>query len=85
MRPGKNGQTDYVHVFLYRRLDYSLRLLVQAGVDDLHPGVAQSAGDNFRAAVVAVQARFGDENSYLFSHNIASLGYLTTSFRQVKT
>ncbi len=40
-----------------------LRRLVQAGVDDLHPGVAQRGGDDLGAAVVAVETGLGDENS----------------------
>ena len=36
--------------------------LVQAGVDDLHAGVAQRPGDHLRAPVVPVQAGLGDDD-----------------------
>ena len=36
--------------------------LVQAGVDDLHAGVPQGAGDDLGAAVVPVQAGLGDDD-----------------------
>jgi hypothetical protein len=36
-------------------LDHLLGGLVEAGVDDLHPGVAQGAGDDLGAPVVAVE------------------------------
>ena len=45
--------------------DDLLRRLPQAGVDDLHAGVAQRARDDLRAAVVAVEPRLGDDDSQL--------------------
>ena len=38
--------------------------LVEARVDDLHPGVSQRPGDDLDAAVVAVEAGFGDEDAW---------------------
>ena len=35
------------------------------GVDDLHAGVAQRAGDDLRAAVVPVEAGLGDDDADL--------------------
>jgi len=40
--------------------------LAEAGVDDLHAGVAEGAGDDFGATVVAVEAGLGDQK-LLFS------------------
>ena len=37
--------------------------LAQPGVDDLEPLVAQAAGEDLRAAVVAVEAGLGDEDA----------------------
>jgi hypothetical protein len=36
---------------------------VQARVDHFHPGISQRSGDDFGAAVVAVEAGLGDEDS----------------------
>ena len=43
--------------------DDLLRRLAQAGVDHLHAGVAQRAGDDLGAAVVAVEPRLGNDDS----------------------
>jgi hypothetical protein len=37
--------------------------LPEAGVDDLHAGIAEGSGDDLGAAVVAVEAGLGDENA----------------------
>jgi hypothetical protein len=37
--------------------------LAQAGVDHFHTGIAQGAGNDFGAAVVAIEARLGNEYS----------------------
>ena len=52
---GEHREPDDVGVLLDRRLDDLLRRLVQAGVDDLHAGVAQRPRHDLRAAVVAVE------------------------------
>ena len=62
VRAGEDRQPDGVGVLLDRRLDDLLRRLVQAGVDDLHAGVAQRPGDDLGAAVVPVEARLGDDD-----------------------
>ena len=58
--PDKNGQADDVHVFLNGCGSNHFRSLSQAGVDDLHAGVAQGARNNFGAAIVTVEAGLGD-------------------------
>ena len=63
VRAGENAQTDAVDIFLQGCIDDHLRRLPEAGVDDLHAGVAQRPGDHLGAAVVAVQARLGDEDT----------------------
>lgn len=57
---GKDGKADDVDVFLDGGGGDHLWGLAQAGVDDFHPGVAEGAGDDFGAAVVAVQPRLGN-------------------------
>ena len=52
-----------VGVLLERGRGDHLRRLAQAGVDDFHAGVAQGAGDDLGAAVVAVETRLGDDDS----------------------
>src|SRR5229473_927866 len=66
VRAGENREADDVDVFLDGGGGDHLRGLAQAGVDDLHAGVAKSAGDYFSAAVVAIQAGFGNQHSNFF-------------------
>jgi hypothetical protein len=62
----EDREADDVDVFLDGGGGDHLRRLTQAGVDDLHARIAQSASDYFRAAVVAIKARFGDQDTYFF-------------------
>ena len=59
----EDGEADAVYVFLDGGSDDHLRGLTEASVDHLHAGVAEGAGDDFCAAVVAVEAGFGDEDA----------------------
>jgi len=63
VRAGEDAQAHAVDIFLERGIDDHLRRLSQAGVDDLHAGVAQSARDHLGAAVMAVQAGFGNKDA----------------------
>ena len=63
MRAGKNGEADAVNVFLQRGIHDHLRSLPQAGVDDFHAGIAQRAGNDFGAAVMAVEPRLGHQHA----------------------
>ncbi len=60
--PGEQRQADGVGVLLHDGLDHLLGSLVQAGVDDLEPGVTQRPGDHLGPAVVAVEARLGHDH-----------------------
>ena len=62
---GEDREADRVGVLLDHRLGDLLGRLVQAGVDDLHAGVAEGAGDDLGAAVVAVEAGLGDDDADL--------------------
>ena len=70
VRAGQDGQADHIRVLLQRRGDDLLRRLAQAGVDHLHAGVAQRPGDDLGAAVVAVEARLGDDDSDFLAHSL---------------
>src|SRR5229473_5424474 len=71
VRAGENREADDVDVFLDGGGGDHLRGLAQAGVDDLHAGVTEGAGDNFCAAVVAIQPRLGNQHSdFLFRHRL---------------
>ena len=63
MRAGQDADADDVDVLLDRRLDDLLRRAMQAGVDDVHAGVAQRARDDLDAAVMAVEADLGDDDA----------------------
>ena len=58
---GEQRQADGVHVLLQRGLGDLLGCLVQAGVDDFEPGVAQGSRDRLRPTVVAVEPGLGDD------------------------
>jgi hypothetical protein len=67
---GENREADDVDVFLDGGGGDHLRGLAEAGVDDFHAGVAEGAGDNLGAAVVAVEAGLGDQYAnFLFRHS----------------
>ena len=73
VRAGEDRDADGVCVLLDRGLDDLLGRLVKPGVDDLHAGVAQRAGDDLGTAIVPVEARLGDDDSDLPGHG-ASIG-----------
>src|SRR5207247_633082 len=60
-----NRQTDDVRVLLKRGGGDLLGRLPQAGIDDLHPGIPQSASDDFRSTVVTVESRLRDDHPEL--------------------
>jgi hypothetical protein len=69
--PGKNDvvgaredrQPDTVDVLLKSGVHDLFGRLSQPGVNHLHSGIAEGAGHNFSAAVVAIKAGLGYENS----------------------
>jgi len=67
---GEDREADYVDVFLNGGGGDHFRGLAKAGVDDFHAGVAEGAGDNFCAAVVAIEARFGDKHANFLSWHV---------------
>src|SRR5712692_9496457 len=80
VRAGEDREPDDVHIFLRCGRGYHLRGLAQTGVNHFHPGVAQRAGDNLSAAVVAVQPRLGNQHPYLlFRHR--TRGYFRTGLQ----
>src|SRR5262245_48479599 len=63
VRTRQDAQPDGVGVLLHRGGDHLLGRLVQAGVDDLEAGIAQRAGHDLGPAVVAIEARLGDDDA----------------------
>ena len=61
--PGEERQPDGVGVLLDHRLDDLLGGLVEPGVDDLEPCIAERPGDHLGAAVVPVEPGFGHDHS----------------------
>src|SRR5580692_3127381 len=59
--PERIESPDDVHVFLHSSTHNHFWRLTQAGVDDLHAGVTQSAGNNLCAPVMPVEARLCDQ------------------------
>jgi hypothetical protein len=75
VRPGEHREAHDVDILVQGGLGHHLRGLPQPGVDHLHPGVAQGSRDHLRSAIVAVQARLGDEDAYLLlSHRVIRRG-----------
>ena len=70
VRAAQDRQADDVGILLQRGRGDLLGRLPQAGIDHLHAGIPQRAGDDLGAAVVAVEARFGDHHSR-FAHQIS--------------
>ena len=66
VRAGKNRQADDVDVFLHRGGGNHLRGLPQAGINHFHPGIAQRAGNDFGAAVMAIESGLGDQHANSF-------------------
>jgi hypothetical protein len=62
VRAGQDGQADDIGILLERRSGNLLWRLAQAGVNHFHAGVSQRAGDDFRAAVVPIEAGLGDDD-----------------------
>ena len=62
VRAGEAREPEHRGVLLDHRAQDRLRRLEDARVDDLHARVAQRAGHDLRAAVVAVEARLGDDD-----------------------
>jgi len=63
VRAGQQRQPNGVDVFLERRLGDLLGSLMQTRVNDFETMVAQCTGDGLGATIMAVQARFGYNNS----------------------
>ena len=63
MGAGQDRETHDVDILLDRRSGDLPGRLPEAGVDDLHAGVAERARDDLRAAVVPVEAGLRDENA----------------------
>jgi len=59
----EDAEAEPVGVLVGDGADDGLRRLPQAGVDDVHPGVAQGAGHDLDAAVVAVEADLGEHDA----------------------
>src|SRR3990170_4832344 len=68
VRPAQAREANRVDILLDRGLDDVLRRLPQSRVDDLHPRIAERAGDDLRPAVMAIQAGLRDEDAYLLRH-----------------
>ena len=63
VRTGEHREPEGVGVLLDDGRHDLLRRLVQPRVDDLEARVAQRPGDDLRAPVVAVEARFADDDA----------------------
>jgi len=73
---GEDGEADDVDVFLGGGGGDHLGGLAKASVDDLHAGVAEGAGDDLGAAVVAVEAGLGNQHAYLLLRHFSATSVL---------
>ena len=73
MRAAQDRHSDCVNVLLQSRRRDHLRGLTQAGVDDFHAGIAQRARDYLGAAIVTIEAGFGNQNTNLLLFSVLRL------------
>jgi hypothetical protein len=64
MRAGKYRKPDDVHIFLKGGFYDHFWRLPQPGIDDFHARITQGACDDFCTAIMPIQTRFGDQNTY---------------------
>ena len=63
VRSGQDADANDVHVFLGGGSGNLIGGYAHPQVHDLHASVAEGAGDDLDAAVVAVQTKFGEQNA----------------------
>src|ERR1700733_15914703 len=61
MSAGKYRQANHLHVFLERRVHNHPRRLTKTRIHNLHSRVTEGSCDHLRAAVVSIEARFGNQ------------------------
>jgi hypothetical protein len=54
VRTGKHAQTHRINIFLKSSRHNIVGLLVEAGINDFHSGIAQGAGDHLGPPVMAI-------------------------------
>ena len=68
MRSREYGESDYIRVFLQRSIDDLFWRLPEAGIDHLESSIAESARNDFGAAIVAVQTGLSNDDADLVIH-----------------
>ncbi len=68
----QNGEANDLHILLESRVNNHLRRLPKTSVDDFHPRITKGSCDHLRAAVVSIEARFGDEDTDRKTHTNAN-------------
>src|SRR5690606_38448977 len=58
----EDGEADRVHRFLHRRRGDGREGGAEPRIDYLHPGVAESGGDDLRPPIVAVETGFAEQD-----------------------
>ncbi len=61
--PGQGRQADSVYILIHGCACDLVGCLVEPGVHNLAPGVAQGSRHHLGAAIVAVEAGFGDKDA----------------------
>ena len=73
VRTRQDRQADDIRVLLQCRRHNLLRSLPEAGIDHLHAGIAERAGNDLRPTVVTIQPGLGDHHSDTLTHRPGSL------------
>src|SRR5262249_2480199 len=76
MRARENRDSDDVCILLERRIDDLFWSLTESRIDDFETRVTESTRDDFCAAVVPVQAGFGDNDADLIVHQKLGSSYV---------
>ena len=76
MRSGQNRETDDVRILLESGVHDLFWSLAEPGVDNFETGIAESACDDFGAAVVPVEAGLRDNDANLIVHQKVGSSYV---------
>ncbi len=55
----EHGEPDHVDILVDRSGRHHLGRLSKSGVDDLHPGITQDAGNDFDPAIMSIESNLG--------------------------
>jgi hypothetical protein len=70
MRAGQNAQPQHVRILFHDGARDHLGGLEDAGVDDLHAGIAERAGNDLRSPIMAIEPRLRHHHTQRLVHRV---------------